>query len=79
VKENKDPAIHNYLLSLYAQQKDESLLLRFLNQPDRFFDLKYALRLCMKEKKTESCVHIYSAMGLYEEAGKTKKKTNMNE
>lgn len=29
--ENKDPAIHNYLLSLYAQEKDDSQLLKFLS------------------------------------------------
>ena len=32
------------------------------------YDMKYALRLCSEHKKEEACVHIYSAMKLYEEA-----------
>eukprot|EP00163_Fabomonas_tropica_P023207 TRINITY_DN40509_c0_g1_i1.p1 TRINITY_DN40509_c0_g1~~TRINITY_DN40509_c0_g1_i1.p1 ORF type:complete len:911 (+),score=256.88 TRINITY_DN40509_c0_g1_i1:23-2734(+) len=68
--QNKDPAIHNYLISLYAKQPDDSALLQFLHsqgtQP--CFDLKYALRLCKKEGKTTACVHVYSLLGLYEEA-----------
>lgn len=63
-----DPAIHNYLLSLYAKQKDPTNLLAFLNNQEKHFDLKYALRLCTKEEKLQACVLIYSAMGLYEEA-----------
>lgn len=66
--ENKEPAIHNFLLSLYATEKDEAPLLKFLSQPETHYDLKYALRLCTKENKTTACVLIYSAMGLYEEA-----------
>ena len=29
---------------------------------------RYALRVCMRHAKTTACVHIYSAMGLHEEA-----------
>ncbi len=29
--QNRDPSIHNYLLTLYAKQKDDSRLLDFLN------------------------------------------------
>eukprot|EP01137_Pigoraptor_chileana_P002429 Opistho-2@41258 len=71
VAENKDAAIHNYLLSLYAKMKDDSRLLSFLNkqlESGIIFDLKYALRLCKEEGKLRACVHIYSAMGLFEEA-----------
>lgn len=32
------------------------------------YDLKYALRLCLELNHKEACVHIYSVMGLYEEA-----------
>ena len=32
------------------------------------YDLKYALRLCLEHDHKEACVHIYSTMGLYEEA-----------
>ncbi|CAN1220528.1 Vacuolar sorting protein 18 [Linum perenne] len=74
---NEDPGIHNLLLSLYAKQEDDSALLRFLqckfgkgreNGPDFFYDPKYALRLCLKEKRMRACVHIYSMMSMHEEA-----------
>lgn len=42
--------------------------MQFLNSDDKHFDLKYALRLCTKAKKTHACVLIYSALELYEEA-----------
>ncbi|PIN14046.1 hypothetical protein CDL12_13329 [Handroanthus impetiginosus] len=75
--QNEDPGIHNLLLSLYAKQEDESTLLRFLqckfgkgqpNGPEFFYDPKYALRLCLKEKRMRACVHIYSMMSMHEEA-----------
>ncbi|WZZ80191.1 hypothetical protein YC2023_100763 [Brassica napus] len=74
---NEDPGIHNLLLSLYAKQEDDSALLRFLqckfgkgreNGPEFFYDPKYALRLCLKEKRSRACVHIYSMMSMHEEA-----------
>ncbi|CAO3653446.1 unnamed protein product [Cunninghamella echinulata] len=67
-----DAAIHNLLLTLYAMQstRDESALLAFLKNEGRemHYNLDYALRLCSQNGRTESCVHIYSQMGLYEEA-----------
>lgn len=74
---NEDPGVHNLLLSLYAKQEDDSALLRFLqckfgkgraNGPEFFYDPKYALRLCLKEKRMRACVHIYSMMSMHEEA-----------
>ncbi|BBN08408.1 vacuolar protein sorting-associated protein 18 [Marchantia polymorpha subsp. ruderalis] len=76
-QQNEDSAIHNLLLSLYAKQEDESALLLFLEtkygkgrpgRPDIFYDPKYALRLCLEEKRMRACVYIYSMMGMYEEA-----------
>jgi hypothetical protein len=32
------------------------------------YNLDYALRLCSQNNRMQSCVHIYSQMGLYEEA-----------
>ena len=58
-------------------QEDDSALLRFLqcklgkgreNGPEFFYDPKYSLRLCLKEKRTRACVHIYSMMSMHEEA-----------
>ncbi|CAG8467025.1 8972_t:CDS:10 [Ambispora gerdemannii] len=69
---NVDPAIHNFLLTLYATQHttDESDLLKFLATEGRepHYNLDYALRLCTQNGRMQSCVHIYSNMGLYEEA-----------
>ncbi|KAG9452776.1 hypothetical protein H6P81_005680 [Aristolochia fimbriata] len=74
---NEDPGIHNLLLSLYAKQEDDNALLRFLqckfgkgrnDGPEFFYDPKYALRLCLKEKRMRACVHIYSMMSMHEEA-----------
>nr|XP_016493756.1 PREDICTED: vacuolar protein sorting-associated protein 18 homolog [Nicotiana tabacum] len=75
--QNEDPGVHNLLLSLYAKKEDESALLRFLEckvgkgqpgGPEFFYDPKYALRLCLKEKRMRACVHIYSMMSMHEEA-----------
>jgi len=70
--EIEDQAIHNYLISLYCKLDDEQPLLRYLigigEDTDVPYDMKYALRLCSEHKKEEACVHIYSAMKLYEEA-----------
>ncbi|KAG5551850.1 hypothetical protein RHGRI_010074 [Rhododendron griersonianum] len=75
--QNEDPGVHNLLLSLYAKQEDDSALLRFLqckfgkgrpNGPEFFYDPKYTLRLCLKEKRMRACVHIYSMMSMHEEA-----------
>ncbi|KAI7872143.1 Pep3/Vps18/deep orange family-domain-containing protein [Spinellus fusiger] len=69
---NTDPAVHNLLLTLYATQstRDETALLTFLKNEGRemHYNLDYALRLCSQNNRTQSCVHIYSQMGLYEEA-----------
>lgn len=60
-----------------STQEDDSSLLRFLqckfgkgpeNGPEFFYDPKYALRLCLKEKRMRACVHIYSMMSMHEEA-----------
>ncbi|XP_015753539.1 PREDICTED: vacuolar protein sorting-associated protein 18 homolog [Acropora digitifera] len=70
---NKDQAIHNYLLSLYIERDDDRSLLRYLQMQGQdpqevCYDLKYALRLCSEHNKQRACVHIYSTMGLFEEA-----------
>ncbi|KAJ3274967.1 hypothetical protein HK104_003995, partial [Borealophlyctis nickersoniae] len=70
---NTDPAVHNYLLSLYVAQAssdNEEGLLAFLNaqKSEPRYDLQYALRLCSQRGLTQACVQIYSAMSLYEQA-----------
>ncbi|ETO32986.1 vacuolar protein sorting protein, partial [Reticulomyxa filosa] len=68
--QSKDPAVHNYLITLYCKHEDERPLLKFIDwQGDEpHYDTKYALRLCHQEKRTKSCVRLYEKMGLYEEA-----------
>ena len=65
-----DPAIHNYLLSMYVKLPDDSLLLEYLKNSKEmpFYDKQYALRLCTQEKKVKGCVEIYSTMKLFDEA-----------
>ncbi|KAI9094312.1 Pep3/Vps18/deep orange family-domain-containing protein [Phlyctochytrium arcticum] len=70
---NTDPAVHNYLLSLYISQsnpQDQSSLLAFLTsqKEDPHYDLQYALRLCSQHGLTQACVHLYGAMNLHEQA-----------
>lgn len=69
-RQNEDPAIHNLLLSLYADLDDSTKLLQFLNTDgeNNFYDTKYALRICTEKGKTEACVRLYSSIGLYEDA-----------
>lgn len=70
IKQNEDPAIHNLLLSLYANLDDDTKLIQFLNTEgdSNYYDPKYALRICTEKGKTEACVRLYSSMGLYEDA-----------
>uniref|UniRef100_W5LD51 Vacuolar protein sorting-associated protein 18 homolog n=1 Tax=Astyanax mexicanus TaxID=7994 RepID=W5LD51_ASTMX len=68
----QDEAIHNYLLSLYAKYKSDSLLW-YLEQAGTHaseikYDLKYALRLCAEHGYLQACVLVYKIMELYEEA-----------
>lgn len=67
-----EEAIHNYLLSLYAKYKPDSLLW-YLEQAgtrasEIHYDLKYALRLCAENGYLRACVLVYRIMELYEEA-----------
>ncbi|XP_025087260.1 vacuolar protein sorting-associated protein 18 homolog [Pomacea canaliculata] len=70
--ENRDSAIHNYLLALYAKFQPDHLMTYLQLQgedPDEIcYDVKYALRLCTECNHHRACVHVYSLMGLYEEA-----------
>ncbi|PWW80483.1 hypothetical protein C7212DRAFT_356596 [Tuber magnatum] len=67
-----DAAVHNTLISIYASHhsKDESSLLDYLESHtvDSRYDADFALRLCIQHSHVQSCVHIYSCMGLYLQA-----------
>ena len=67
-----DPSVHNALISIYASHpgNDERLLLDYLRRQRNppFYDVDFALRLCLQFHRVRSGVHIYSSMELYEQA-----------
>ncbi|KAI8983923.1 Pep3/Vps18/deep orange family-domain-containing protein [Mycotypha africana] len=69
---NTDPVVHNLLITLYAMQptRDETAILSFLTNEGRetHYDLAHAFNLCRQYNRAQSCVHIYSLLGLYEDA-----------
>jgi hypothetical protein len=67
---NTDPAVHNYLLSLYVKDQSEDNLLTYIISQNEapIFDVNYALRLCLANNKTASCVHLYALLGQFEMA-----------
>eukprot|EP00667_Euglena_gracilis_P001892 EG_transcript_1891 len=67
VRHNKDPSLHNLLLSLYARQADEGPLLAFLSS-SACYDKAFALRLCLAQGKSQASAHLYGQLGLYEDA-----------
>ncbi|XP_061377233.1 vacuolar protein sorting-associated protein 18 homolog [Danaus plexippus] len=68
----KDRAIHNYLLTLYAEH-DVPALMRYLSRQGQElsmvnYDVHYALRLCREKNLTEACVKLSALLGLWESA-----------
>lgn len=68
---NKDSAVHNLLIAMYAEEDvgdEQDRLLKFVESPVACIDLEYALGLCEKHHHVKAQVAIYSKMGLHEEA-----------
>lgn len=69
---NTDPIIHNTLIALYASNPalEEAQLVAFLEEHSStpYYDTDFALRLFTRYDRVQSSVHIYSSMGLYDEA-----------
>jgi vacuolar protein sorting-associated protein 18 len=67
-----DPSVHNALISIYAshKSKQETSLLKYLRGQSKppYYDVDFALRLCLQFSRIESGVHIYSSMEMYEQA-----------
>ncbi|XP_063381072.1 vacuolar protein sorting-associated protein 18 homolog [Cydia fagiglandana] len=68
----KDTAIHNYLLTLYAEH-DKVALMRYLERQGQDaalvnYDVHYALRLCRERELPEACVKLSALLGLWEAA-----------
>ena len=65
-------SVHNALISIMASHPSpsENMLLGYLEgQPSPpFYDPDFALRLCIQHDRVQSCVHIYSAMGQFQQA-----------
>lgn len=53
-----------------SKSGSKSALLEFISRPpeEKHFDPMYALRLCSQHGRSLAMVHLYSAMGLWEEA-----------
>ncbi|KAJ2513238.1 tethering complex subunit [Coemansia sp. RSA 2049] len=69
----RDPIVYNYYLTLLAKDSlanDESELMLFLTTygKDMLYDPDYALRMCKRYTRIQSCVHLYSLLRLYEDA-----------
>ena len=61
--------VENHGNFFYKILKSFPLLFLSLQDPELVcYDLKYALRLCSEYGHKKACVHIYTTMGLYEEA-----------
>ncbi|KAJ6155577.1 hypothetical protein N7470_006143 [Penicillium chermesinum] len=70
---NPSAAVHNTLISLHASSSSTSeagLLTYLQSQPSSPppYDADFALRLCIQHDRVQSCIHIYSAMGQYQQA-----------
>ena len=65
-------SLHNTLISIMASNPSpsENMLLGYLeSQPSPpFYDADFALRLCIQNNRVQACVHIYSAMGQFQQA-----------
>ncbi|VEN49877.1 unnamed protein product [Callosobruchus maculatus] len=69
---NTDKAIHNFLLSLYAQYDSIKLMDYLKSQGQEIsmvnYDVHFALRLCHEKNLTEACVQLSGLLGLWESA-----------
>ena len=65
-------SVHNTLISVMASHpvSSETALLSYLEQQPSppLYDADFALRLCIQHDRVQSCVHIYSTMGQYQQA-----------
>ncbi|KAI7829251.1 Pep3/Vps18/deep orange family-domain-containing protein [Kickxella alabastrina] len=65
--------VYNYYLTLLVKESttdNESELMSFLTTygKDMLYDPDYALRMCKRFGRIQSCVHLYSLLKLYEDA-----------
>ncbi|XP_054163703.1 vacuolar protein sorting-associated protein 18 homolog [Oppia nitens] len=69
---DSDSVIHNYLLALYAQTSPEKLMtylsMKGQDESSVPYDIRYAIRVCIELGLDRACIHLYSTMGMLEEA-----------
>lgn len=68
-----DQSVHDYLMSLYVHFYSSEHVMDYLESqgtdPNRVhYDPKYALMMCLEKKLDVPTIHLYTIMGLYEEA-----------
>lgn len=68
-----DQSVHDYLVSLYAYYYPEDRLTSYLESQGTDvnrvrYDPKYALMLCVEKTLNHAAIHLYTILGLYEEA-----------
>jgi hypothetical protein len=74
---NTTTSIHNLLVTLYVSctsDEDEASFMKYLSQAPRnpmndkpYYDIDYALRLCLQYERIRPSVLLYSDMGLWED------------
>ncbi|XP_054289696.1 vacuolar protein sorting-associated protein 18 homolog isoform X1 [Macrosteles quadrilineatus] len=68
----QEQAVHNYLLTLYAQHKPDRLMRYLAMQGQEVsmvnYDVHYALRLCRERGLTQACVQLSALLGLWQSA-----------
>ncbi|KAJ1921944.1 tethering complex subunit [Mycoemilia scoparia] len=72
-QKNTDPVVHNYLLTSLAKQGGvdaEHSLLTYLDSQGQSMvcNLDYALRVCRKYNRIQTCVYLYTKLGHHEDA-----------
>lgn len=71
-------AIHNYYVELLVATRDEERLDDFINS-SVFFDVGYALRICLKQGCVAACVSLYKRLLLYRDAVQTALSTSISD
>jgi len=68
--EEKDPTVHNYLISLLVKDPNEDALIRFIvkNGSQPCYDHRAALNMCYHHNKMRACSEIHKVFGEFEEA-----------
>ncbi|CRL04559.1 CLUMA_CG017630, isoform A [Clunio marinus] len=69
----QDQSVHNYLIQLYAKQKEEDKLMSYFETQGKevsmlHYDVHYALRLCKEFSMNVACVFLLCLMELWQKA-----------